>query len=265
MSDATAPGGSSAATGELAGLTAIVTGGASGIGLATATLLAARGARVAVLDLNADGLPEPLTGFVADVTSRDSVDAAVAAVAAWSGGIDVVVNNAGVSAIGTVEANGDDEWHRVLDINVIGVARVSAAAMPWLRRSAHAAIVNTCSVAASNGIPERALYSASKGAVLALTYGMAVDHVREGIRVNCVRPGTVDTPFVSNYLRRYDDPAAERAALDARQPTGRMVTPEEVAHAIAYLASPAASSTTGTALDVDGGLTSLRIRPLATP
>ncbi|MDO9395813.1 MAG: SDR family oxidoreductase [Herbiconiux sp.] len=252
-----------AATPEFSGLTAIVTGGASGIGLATSLLLAARGARVAVLDLNAEGLPDGLTGFTADVTSRESVDAAVAAVAAWAGGIDVVVNNAGVSAIGTVEANGDDDWRRVLDINVIGVARVSAAALPWLRRSPHAVIVNTCSVAASNGIPERALYSASKGAVLALTYGMAVDHVREGVRVNCVRPGTVDTPFVSNYLKKYDDPAAERAALDARQPTGRMVTPEEVAHAIASLASPFASSTTGTALDVDGGLTTLRIRPLA--
>jgi NAD(P)-dependent dehydrogenase (short-subunit alcohol dehydrogenase family) len=264
--DGGASAGSAAAlaAGEFAGLTAIVTGGASGIGLATSLHLSARGARVAVLDLNAEGLPEGLTGFAADVTSRESVDAAVAAVAEWAGGIDIVVNNAGVSAIGTGEANSDDDWRRVLDINVIGVARVSAAALPYLRRSAHAAIVNTCSVSASNGIPERALYSASKGAVLALTYGMAVDHVREGVRVNCVRPGTVDTPFVSNYLKKYDDPVAERAALDARQPTGRMVTPEEVAYAIATLASPLASATTGTALDVDGGLTTLRIRPLAT-
>lgn len=250
-----------AVTSEFNGLTAIVTGGASGIGLATAELLAAKGARVAVLDLNTQSLPEPLTGFTADVTSRASVISAVDAIAEWAGGIDIVVNNAGISAIGTVEENDDAEWHRVLDINVVGIARVSAAAMPWLRKSANAAIVNTCSVAALNGMPSRALYGATKGAVLSMTFAMATDHVHEGIRVNCVSPGTVDTPFVANYLKKYDDPTAERAALDARQPTGRMVSTGEVAHAIAYLASPFAASTTGTALEVDGGITHLRVRP----
>ncbi len=122
-------------------------------------------------------------------------------------------------------------------------------------------IVNLCSVAALNGLPQRAVYSASKGAILSLTLAMATDHVREGVRVNCVNPGTVSTPFVDRMLQGFDDPVKERAALDARQATGRMVTPEEVAGAILYLASPLSGSTTGTALDVDGGLTHLRVRP----
>ncbi|GAA1054990.1 hypothetical protein GCM10017608_18420 [Agromyces luteolus] len=176
------------------------------------------------------------------------------------GGIDVVVNNAGISAVGTVEDNDDAEWARVLDVNVTGMARVTAAALPWLRRSEAASVVNLCSIAALNGLPQRALYSASKGAVLGLTYAMATDHVGDGIRVNCVSPGTVSTPFVERMLQGFADPVAERAALDARQATGRMVTPEEVAGAIAYLASPRSGSTTGTALEVDGGVTHVRAR-----
>jgi len=245
---------------EFDGTVAIVTGGASGIGLATATALAAAGATVAVLDLGIEGLPEPLVGFVADVSDRASVAAAVAAVGEAFGRIDILVNNAGISAVGTVEDNDDAEWARVLDINVVGMARVSSAALPWLRSSPCASIVNLCSIAALNGLPQRAVYGASKGAVLALTYAMATDHVAEGIRVNCVSPGTVSTPFVDRMLQRFDDPVAERAALDARQATGRMVTPDEVAGAILYLASPLSASTTGTALEVDGGVHTLRVR-----
>ena len=193
------------------------------------------------------------TSVRCDVTDRAQVDAAVQAVLARHGRLDIVVNNAGIAAVGTVEDNDDAEWHRVLDVNVVGMARVSAAALPALRRSPAAAIVNVCSIAALNGLPQRALYSASKGAVLALTFAMATDHVREGIRVNAVSPGTVHTAFVDRMLQQFDDPAAERAALDARQATGRMVTPEEVAGAVAYLASPRSGSTTGTALEVDGG------------
>ena len=177
------------------------------------------------------------------------------------GRLDILVNNAGIAAVGTVEENDDAEWHRVLDVNVVGMARASAAALPALRRSPAAAIVNVCSIAALNGLPQRALYSASKGAVLALTFAMATDHVDEGIRVNAVSPGTVHTAFVDRMLLQFEDPAAERRALDARQATGRMVTPEEVAAAVAYLASPRSGSTTGTALEVDGGVTHLRVRP----
>ncbi|MEU8886383.1 SDR family oxidoreductase [Streptomyces sp. NPDC048442] len=247
---------------ELAGLKALVTGGASGIGLAAAQLLAARGAQVAVLDLDPSGAQAPLLGFQADVADDASVRAGVAAaVEALGGGLDILVNNAGIGAAGTVEDNDDAQWHRVLDVNVLGMVRVSRAALPALRESAHAAIVNTCSIAATAGLPQRALYSASKGAVLSLTLAMAADHVREGVRVNCVNPGTADTPWVGRLLDAADDPAAERAALNARQPMGRLVSADEVAAAIVYLASPAAASVTGASLAVDGGMQGLRLRP----
>jgi 2-keto-3-deoxy-L-fuconate dehydrogenase len=245
----------------MAGLAAIVTGGGSGIGLATAALFAERGARVACLDLDPSGVPEPLIGLTADVTDEGSVTAAVEAAVARLGGLDVLVNNAGIGAQGTVETNPLEEWRRVLDVNVLGIVRLSRAALPHLRRSRAAAIVNTCSIAATAGLPQRALYSASKGAVLSLTLAMAADHLAEGIRVNCVNPGTADTPWVGRLLAAADDPDAERAALEARQPMGRLVSAQEVAAAIAYLAGPSAASTTGTVLAVDGGMQGLRLRP----
>jgi 2-keto-3-deoxy-L-fuconate dehydrogenase len=197
---------------EVAGLRALVTGGASGIGLATARLLAARGARVACLDVAAGPVEPPLELVRADVADDAAVRAAVQEAAGRLGGIDVLVNNAGVGAVGTVEANPDAEWHRVFDINVVGAVRVTPAALPWLRASGNAAVVNTCSVAATAGLPDRALYSATKGAAGA--------------------------------------PAS-----------GRLVAADEVAAAIAYLASPLAGATTGTVLAVDGGMQGLRLPP----
>jgi 2-keto-3-deoxy-L-fuconate dehydrogenase len=245
---------------EFAGLKAVVTGGSSGIGAATALLLKERGADVAVLDLQPEQAGAGLTAIGCDVSDDAAVRAAVKEAAERLGGLDIVANNAGVGAQGTIETNDDAEWHRVFDINVLGMVRVSRAALPYLRQSGHAAIVNTCSIAATAGLPQRALYSATKGAVLSLTLSMAADHLHEGIRVNCVNPGTADTPWVSRLLSAAPDPAAERAALEARQPHGRLVTPEEVAAAIVYLASPLAGSTTGVNLAVDGGMQALRLR-----
>ncbi|MDP9028692.1 MAG: SDR family oxidoreductase [Actinomycetota bacterium] len=243
--------------GDFTGLVAVVTGGASGIGAAIADRLAGEGAAVAVFDLVASATHE---SFSVDIGDDASVRAGVQAVVDRFGGIDVLINNAGIGAQGTVEAATDEQWTRVLNVNVIGTARVTRAALPHLRRSQHAAVVNTCSVAATAGLPERAIYSASKGAVLALTRAMAADHLREGIRVNCVNPGTADTPWVGRLLDAAADPAGERAALEARQPHGRLVSPEEVADAVAYLAGPRAASTTGIALAVDGGMQNLRLR-----
>jgi NAD(P)-dependent dehydrogenase (short-subunit alcohol dehydrogenase family) len=246
---------------DFTGLVAVVTGGASGIGAAIAKRLRDAGARVAVFDLRPDAAEHADLAVAVDVADDASVRAGIDRVAAELGGIDIVVNNAGIGAQGTIEANTDDEWLRVLDVNVVGMVRVARAALPHLRRSSAAAIVNTSSIAATAGLPERAAYSASKGAVAALTRAMAADHLREGIRVNAVNPGTADTPWVERLLATAADPAAERTALEARQPHGRLVSADEVADAVAYLASPAAGSTTGVALAVDGGMQALRLRP----
>nr|WP_179756228.1 SDR family oxidoreductase [Kineococcus aurantiacus] len=234
----------------------LVTGGASGIGAATVRRFAQDGARVVVLDRD----PAPgAHGVRADLSDDASVRAAVAEAVAHLGGLDVLVNNAGVGAVGDVTANDDEEWHRVYDVNVLGIVRTTRAALPHLRASGHAAVVNTCSIAAWTGLPQRALYSATKGAVQALTLAMAADHLADGIRVNCVNPGTADTPWVQRLLDATDDPAAERAALQARQPTGRLVSADEVAHAVVHLADPRSSATTGVVLAVDGGTHSLRL------
>ncbi|MFG1914967.1 SDR family NAD(P)-dependent oxidoreductase [Micromonospora sp. NPDC048898] len=248
---------------DFAGLAAVVTGGAQGIGLATANLLSSRGARVAALDLKTEGLPDHIFGVQADVTDDLQVKAAVDAVAERFGRLDVVINNAGIGAVGDVTANGDDEWLRVLDVNVVGMVRVARHAMAHLRRSPAAAIVNTCSIVAWAGVQQRALYSASKGAIHALTLAMAADHVREGIRVNCVAPGSADTPWIGRSLEQAPDPVAARAALEAFQPTGRLVTADEVAGAIAYLASPLSSAVVGTILAVDNGMHGLRLRAMS--
>jgi NAD(P)-dependent dehydrogenase (short-subunit alcohol dehydrogenase family) len=248
---------------EFQNLRALVTGGASGIGAATVRLLCEGGATVAVLDRAGASAAEDdrILSVTCDVTDRLAVDRAVAAAADRLGGIDIVVNSAGVGSDGTIADHDDELWQRVFDVNVFGIVRVSRAALPHLRASAHAAVVNVCSIAATAGLPRRAAYGASKGAVLSLTLAMAADHLREGIRVNCVNPGTADTPWVGRLLDAADDPAAERAGLEARQPHGRLVSAGEVADAIAYLASPRSGSTTGTSLAVDGGMQGLRLRP----
>jgi 2-keto-3-deoxy-L-fuconate dehydrogenase len=229
---------------EFDGVRALVTGGASGIGRATARALRTRGAAVASLDLRPLTEPEKdILEIACDVGNDASVREAVTQVAQRMGGLDVVISNAGIGSTGGVEDVTDEEWHHILDVNVVGTARLMRAALPHLRQSAptgRAAVVCTGSIAAWTGLVQRAAYGASKGALHALVLAMAADLVREGIRVNAVAPGTADTPWVQRLLAAAPDPDAALAALRARQPTGRLVTAEQVAHAVCYLASPRA-------------------------
>lgn len=246
---------------RLAGRRAIVTGAGSGIGRAIARRLADEGARVLVTDVDVEAVrhvqgelgPNHLAAHV-DVRDAVSIAAAVESVEASWGGLDIMVNNAGIGVAGTTPDTSEADFVRVFDVNVRGTFLGMKFAIPALRRAGGGSIVNITSVAALVGVPDRAVYSAAKGAILALTRAAAIDHVAEGIRVNCVAPGTVDTPWVGRITAAYDDPEAARAAMRARQPHGRLVTPEEVAAMVAYLASDEAASVIGAVMVVDGGM-----------
>ncbi|MEM8787202.1 MAG: SDR family oxidoreductase [Pseudomonadota bacterium] len=244
---------------DLAHRIALVTGGASGIGRASAEALVARGATVGVLDRAGDA-PEGAAMHRADVTDMASVSAAVTGFCERHGRLDVLVNNAGVAFVGGIEDGTEDDWRRTFDINVFGQMRVMRAALPWLRRSDAASVIVMSSCSALNGIPDRVLYSASKGACQAMMLALSADLVGEGIVVNAIAPGTVATPFMEKIIAAAPDPGAQRAAFDARQPTGRMLDPAEVGHAVAYLASPHARSTTGATLEIDGGMGTIRLK-----
>lgn len=243
----------------------LVTGAGSGIGRATACLFAREGARVGVSDVRraeaeataaaiaADG--GHALALEADVSRADQVDRMFDAVLrAWQR-VDVLVNNAGFGIAATVEHTSEADWDRLMAVNVKGVFLCSRRAIPIMRSQQGGVIVNTASVTAVVGIRNRAAYVASKGAVAALTRAMALDHVADGIRVNCVAPGTIDTPFFDDIVAGHPDPAAYRRELAARQALGRLGQPEEVAHAILYLASAESSFVTGSTLTVDGGMT----------
>jgi len=254
--------------GRVAGKVALITGAARGMGAAHARAMAREGATVAIADIAPEAgerLAAELRGAGGqasyhdhDVTDPAAWHDVVDAVHQAHGAIDVLVNNAGVQmrSFG-IEAD-DDEWAKVTAVNQYGVFLGMRAVIPVMQKAKSGSIVNTSSIAAWAGLPDRALYSASKGAVQALTLAMAADHLQDGIRVNCVNPGTADTPWVQRLLAASDDPVAERVALEARQPIGRLVSAEEVAAAICYLAE--STATTGTALAVDGGMQGLRPR-----
>jgi NAD(P)-dependent dehydrogenase (short-subunit alcohol dehydrogenase family) len=237
----------------------LVTGGAAGIGKAVAEAFIAEGAVVAVLDRDLRTAPRGAIGLQADVTSDAETDAAIASLGASHGRIDVLVANAGVSYPATVEQGPLSDWQRIFDINVLGYVRATRAALPYLRRSRQAAIVNMSSCTAATGLRRRALYAATKGAIESMSRAMAADLLHEGIRVNCVSPGTVDTPLIARLVAAAPDPALQLNVYNERQPTGYMVSADEVARAVLYLADPRARSTVGTVLTVDGGLASLRL------
>jgi 2-keto-3-deoxy-L-fuconate dehydrogenase len=226
----------------------IVTGSAGGIGAAICDRFRAGDDVVVGLDL--------VDGF--DVTDPVACEEAAAHALAEHGKIDVLCNNAGVSAVGDVVTATPDDWQRVFAVNVFGMAHLSRAVLPAMRAAGRGAVVNTCSVAAVVGLVERAVYSASKGAVLSLTKAMAADEVAHGIRVNCVCPGTVQSPWVERLVAATPDPERAYESLRARQPLGRLVSCEEVAESVHYLASEACF-TTGAEWLLDGGITGVRI------
>lgn len=247
-------------TADFDGSVAIVTGGASGIGDATVRRLRARGARVAVFDRDVTSLPEDGMSESVDVCDQAAVTAATQRVVERWGRLDILVNSAGIGAAGTILDNDEHEWQRVLDINLMGTVRAIRAALPHLVASRPASVVNVASAVALTGFANRALYTASKGAVVALTRAAAADHMPDGVRFNAVCPGTTETPWIQRLLHAAGDADVERQRLEARQPHGRLVSADEVADAIVYLANPLAQSTNGVVLSVDAGIQSLYVR-----
>lgn len=240
---------------------AFITGAGSGIGRATAIELGRRGYRVAATDadrgraLETSALVEGSLALELDVRDVDAVEAAVVATLSWGGSIDLLVNNAGINSPHTVVDTPVELWDEVFAVNVRGMYLCSRAVLPHMIARRRGVIVNTASATSLVGLAERAAYGASKGAVLSFTRCLAVDHVDQGIRVNCVCPGSIDTPWVERLLAESDDPEATLAEIVARQPMRRLGTAEEIANGIAYLASDQAAYVTGTALVIDGGLT----------
>ncbi|HET7690825.1 MAG TPA: SDR family NAD(P)-dependent oxidoreductase [Nocardioidaceae bacterium] len=239
---------------DFRGRRAVVTGAGSGIGLEIATGLLARGADVIAIDLTTDALPDDVVRLQADVSDVSSIRAALESVAD-RGPIDTLFNNAGIGSTKSVVDCELDEWERVFGVNVRGTYLMCKAVLPSMLERGFGVIVNTASAAGLIGLPDRAAYCASKGAVIALTKQIAVQWAAHGIRCNSICPGTVDSPWVARLLDEAEDPAARRTQLVGRQPMGRLGTPAEVAAAALYLASDAAAFITGTDLVIDGGIT----------
>jgi 3-oxoacyl-[acyl-carrier protein] reductase len=232
---------------RFSGRVALVTGGSSGIGLATAERLLREGARVATLDLNAGG-PGGALALAGNVAASGEVEAAVAQVEAELGPVDVLVCSAGVPgrSLRTVEVD-DAEWKHVLAVNADGVFFCNRAALPGMVERGYGRIVNMASIAGKEGNPMAAAYSASKAAVIAMTKSIAKDVARTGVLVNCVAPAVIDTPILEGITEEHVGYMVERI------PMGRMGTADEVAALVCWLASEECSFSTGAAFDVSGG------------
>ena len=242
-----------------------MTGAGSGIGAAIALKLAREGYRVLVGDLDQAAAQNTVdaiqqgggagAAYVVDVANTESVGEFVASVLAAENQIDVLVNNAGIGTAGTVITTSPAEWDRMFAVNVRGVYNLCHAVVPAMITQRAGRIINMASIAGTVGLKDRAAYSATKGAILALTRAMQADVMDYGIRVNAVAPGTVDTPWIARITEDQENPEEVRRAMTARQPIKRMGTPEEIADAVVFLAGAQSSFAWGSTLTVDGGLT----------
>jgi len=257
MSDIGPPG-----NGRLAGKRMVITGTARGIGRAIASRCIGEGARVVVVDLDPDTggtIARELraeAGIAADVTDGAAVAALMAAAVETLGGLDGLINNAGIPMAGAVHDLDEDDWDRVLAVNLKSVYLMSRAAWPHLLAAGSGAIVSNGSIAGMWGTEGQAGYAAAKAGTIMLTKCLALDGARDGIRANCVSPGFVRTPMLEAYFDAQDDPEQFEQGLRARVPLGRLGRPADLADAFVYLASDEASWVTGTNLVVDGGVTS---------
>ncbi len=255
--------------GELDEKTAIVTGGASGIGKAISRVFAEEGAQVAILDVDREAAEETVrtleadggtvSFFECDVADAGQVPATVDAVVSEFGGLEVLINNAGIAHVGTVEETTEEDLDRLYEVNVKGVYNCLRASVPEMKEDG-GSIVNIASVVSRMGIPNRFAYSMTKGAVLTMTYSVARDYVDEGIRCNAVSPARIHTPFVDGFLEEnYPDQVEEKfEELSQTQPIGRMGDPDEVAQLCLYLCSEKADFITGSNVPIDGGFVTLK-------
>lgn len=250
---------------KLNGKVAIVTGAGAGIGRATSLLFASEGAKVAAVDLAPDGIQGlakeiqsaggSAEAIRADVSNSMDVERCVQTTLGRFGRIDILFNNAGIVVPGKIHEISETDWDRSMDVNVKSLYLMCKNVVPHFRKQGGGVILNTSSAVVLRSVADRSVYTAAKGAVLALTRSMALDYVKDGIRVNCLCPGTVDTPSFRKRLAAVGgDPAVARKQFEARQPIGRLGTAEEIAEAALYLVSDSAAFVTGVAFPIDGGL-----------
>lgn len=254
---------------DLAGKTAVITGGGSGIGRSISKLFARQGARVCILELNQETAAQTrqeiteqggqADSFTCNVSNQEEVNHIFDTIRQQTGRIDIVINNAGIAHVGNIEQTSESDIDRIYQVNVKGVYNGMLAAVKHMKDSGGGVILNLASVAAVLGIPDRFAYSMSKGAVLTMTYSVARDYIKDNIRCNCLAPGRVHTPFVDGFLKK-NYPGQEQEMfekLSKTQPIGRMGTPDEIAALALYLCSDEAAFITGTNYPIDGGFITL--------